>query len=72
MSRAENAGARLAVLRGRAGLTQTSLADLVGINQATVSCWENGRYRPSVGVLPKLSRALGCTVEELLKLLDVS
>jgi len=39
---------RLRALRGRLGLTQTQLADLLGVSFATVNRWENRKARPTV------------------------
>lgn len=38
---------RIKRLRGRLGLTQTELAELVGVSFATVNRWENQQARPS-------------------------
>ena len=40
-------GQRIRRLRGRLGLTQTQLADLLGVSFASVNRWENGQSRPS-------------------------
>lgn len=37
---------RVAALRARLGLTQSSFADELGVRQQTVSEWETGRYEP--------------------------
>ena len=39
-------GARIREARGRAGLTQKRLAELVGVRAHTAWCWEAGRMRP--------------------------
>lgn len=44
----EDHGRRIRRLRGRLGLTQTQLADLLGVSFASVNRWENGQTRPSV------------------------
>jgi superfamily II DNA or RNA helicase/DNA-binding XRE family transcriptional regulator len=38
---------RIKRLRGRMGLTQTELADMLGVSFATVNRWENDQARPS-------------------------
>jgi len=52
--------------RKRAGFTQRQLADLVEVDQAAVSNWELGKSEPQKKTLPKIAKALGCTVDELL------
>src|SRR3989442_974838 len=38
---------RIKRLRGRLGLTQTQLAEILGVSFATVNRWENRQSRPS-------------------------
>jgi transcriptional regulator with XRE-family HTH domain len=45
--------------RIRSGLSQTELADKVGVTQATVSNWEVGRTHPSTDQKDKLNTILG-------------
>ena len=42
-----NFGERIRRLRGGVGLTQSQLADLLGVSFASVNRWENGQSRPS-------------------------
>ena len=49
--------ARIRVLRGRLGLTQARLAELMGVSFVTVSRWENGQSHPSRLALEKIARA---------------
>ena len=51
--------------RERIGKTQQQLADEVGVSIVMISQYENGRYMPSAEKLPKLAKALGCTIDEL-------
>ena len=37
---------RIAALRAELGLTQTEMAEELGVRQQTVSEWETGRYLP--------------------------
>lgn len=46
-------------------LTQVELAAAVGVNQATVSCWELGQYAPSDIYRVPIARALGVPPEDL-------
>ena len=59
-------GARVAQLRRDQGLTQTQLAERLGIAQQTLAHYEVGRLRVAASMLPALARVLGTSVEELL------
>lgn len=59
-------GGRIAELRKEQGLTQTQLAELLGISQQQVASFEAGRRRVTVAMLPTLAHSLGASVEELL------
>lgn len=60
-------GKRIALLRKEKGLTQEELAQHMGISPQAVSKWENDQTCPDISALPKLSRLLGVTVDELLE-----
>ena len=45
-------------------LTQTQLAQRLGVPETYISNWENGR-RPRVDVVPEICRALGVSPNEL-------
>ncbi|MCC6131799.1 MAG: helix-turn-helix domain-containing protein, partial [Acidobacteria bacterium] len=45
---------RLRAFRGRFGLTQTRLAELLGVSFATVNRWENSQTRPSSAVWKRI------------------
>lgn len=57
----------LARIRIDRGLTQCQLAGMIGCRQKDISRWESGECTPSSASLLKLSAALGCTMEELIK-----
>ncbi|MCC7330853.1 MAG: helix-turn-helix domain-containing protein [Gammaproteobacteria bacterium] len=59
-------GQRLAEARRASGLTQTQLAEQLGIAQQTLAHYEMGRLRVAVALMPPLARALGVTVEDLM------
>jgi transcriptional regulator with XRE-family HTH domain len=59
-------GARVALLRKDQGLTQTQLAERLGIAQQTLAHYEVGRLRVAASRLPTLARMLGTSVEELI------
>lgn len=56
---------RLARLRIARGLTQAQLAKLVGCYGKDISRWERGERSPGMESLIKLSKALNCTLDEL-------
>lgn len=56
---------RLKELRKRKGLTQTQLADALGVHLQTVSKWERGVTEPDISLIGETAAALGVTVEEL-------
>ena len=58
---------RIVAARKKAGLTQAQVAEALGISDAAVNQWEKGKTFPKTELLPKLSKLLGCTVDELLK-----
>lgn len=53
--------------RERKHLTQTELAAIVNVNQATISTIESGRSNPSLKSLTALADALGIRVGRLFK-----
>jgi DNA-binding XRE family transcriptional regulator len=59
--------ARPGLVRARkaAGLTQATLADLLGLNRVQVNRWERGAETPNVDTALRVGAALGATVEEL-------
>ena len=61
-------GRKVCLARKVAGLSQTKLATIVGINRVSVVNIEHGRQRPPVAVLWELAEALGVEVMELIPL----
>lgn len=59
-------GLRIAEARKTAVLTQTQLAEQLGIAQQTLAHYEAGRLRVAVALLSPLARALGISTEELI------
>jgi transcriptional regulator with XRE-family HTH domain len=59
-------GAHLLALRLAAGLTQTQLAEFVGVPQGTIALWEQSEKPPRSDALPRMATALGVSVDELL------
>lgn len=57
--------------RVRKGLTQTELANTLGVTQLTVSRWESGECEPSAKSLVNMASLYGCTVEYLLDIVSL-
>jgi transcriptional regulator with XRE-family HTH domain len=57
---------RLVELRQQAGLTQTELAEAVGVAVSNIAFWELKGTPPRGEVLPALAKALGVSVDEIL------
>lgn len=62
----------LKVLRVMANLTQAEVAEKLGVNQATVSGWEQGQYKPSAASVARLAEAYGVSVHEILKGIELA
>ena len=55
-------------MRKKRRLTQQQLATISGVSQQAISSIENGsRQSPSVETLYKLSKALKCTMDDLIE-----
>lgn len=61
---------RLAQRRKAAGLSQETLAALLGIDRSTVVRWEAAVTAPQPWLRPRLAVALGITIDDLGELLD--
>jgi transcriptional regulator with XRE-family HTH domain len=59
-------GLFICLLRKQRGLTQSQLAERLGVTDKAVSRWETGKGFPDVSVLSPLAEALGTSVTELL------
>lgn len=57
---------RIKAMRKEAGLSQKALGDMLGVGQATVSAWENGRTHPDNETLFKMSKIMGCSIGYLM------
>ena len=58
-------GQRITEARKAQGLTQTQLAEALGIAQQTLAHYEGGKLRVAVALLAPLAQTLGVSVEEL-------
>lgn len=59
-------GAVIRELREKCGMTQTGLAEKIGVCGKTVSKWETGKGLPDISLLQPLAQALGVSVIELM------
>lgn len=57
-------------LRRENGLSQHELGDKLGISNKAISKWENGKSKPQVDMLRKLSCILGASFEEMLDIIS--
>lgn len=53
-------------LREKKGLSQTDLADILGVSSKTVSKWETARGLPDISLIEPLANALSVSVMELM------
>lgn len=60
-------GKVLKKIREKRGLTQTALADKVGVHQVTIARIETGERNPSMDLLQRLAKTLRVKVGKLLE-----
>jgi putative transcriptional regulator len=56
------------VERARKGLTQTDLAEMVGVTRLTIHSIETGKFKPSVMLAMKIAACFGLPVESIFEL----
>lgn len=59
-------GATIKRLRETKGITQTQLAEQIGVSDKAVSKWETAKGLPDITLIEPLSKALGVSVMELM------
>ena len=59
-------GVQISTLRKNKGLTQSELAERLGISFQAVSKWENGATLPEVSILVDLANVLETSVDHIL------
>ena len=64
MRRAKMYGLILA--RKKAGLTQSQLAEAIGVRKNAISCYETGERYPAPKIRDRLEKYFGCEFKELL------
>ena len=63
----ENLRRNIRERRQAAGWTQQKLADKIGVDRTTITTYEKGKNNPSVYIVYALSKAFGCSIEELIQ-----
>ncbi len=58
-------GTTIKTLREKKRITQTQLADMLGVSSKTVSKWETSKGLPDISLIEPLAIALGVSVIEL-------
>jgi transcriptional regulator with XRE-family HTH domain len=58
-----NVGYKIKELRRQKGWLQREFADKLGVNQQTVSGWENGVIEPTISKLKKIADVFGVKVD---------
>ena len=56
---------KLKELRQNRNLTQTAVAEYLGISAQTVSKWERGLLSPDILLLPKLAVLCRCSIDSI-------
>ena len=64
-------GKRIAVLRRKTGLSQTDLAEKLGVTSQAVSKWECGNAIPDIDILLELSHLYKVTINEMFEDIDL-
>lgn len=64
-------GKRISLLRRKAGLSQTALAEKLGVTSQAVSKWECGNAIPDIDILLELSHLYRVTINEMLEDVDL-
>ncbi len=63
-------GNEIKAVRKKAGMTQTELAEQLGVSKGTVAMWELNQRCPSVKMLQKICVVLGTTPDSILGFCD--
>ena len=63
-----NYGLALKILRKRFSLTQSELAEKIGVSNHAVSKWENGINQPDVSILQSICALFNVTMDDFLRL----
>lgn len=60
-------GLKIVELRGKLGISQEQLADILQKHRGTVAKWEQGQNFPKINDMHYLARALESTIAEILE-----
>ena len=60
-------GEKIKLYRERRNMTQSEIADILGVKAATISKYEAGTLDPNIESIKKLAQTFGITIDELLK-----
>jgi len=60
-------GEKIMFLRRKKKMTQAQFAKRLGINQVNITCYENGRYQPSLQMIVKIADVLEVSTDYLLR-----
>lgn len=61
----KNVGAKIAAWRKENKISQSQLAQQIGVNRTTLSLWESGKQLPQPAQLETLAKCIGVPVEAL-------
>jgi len=64
---AKKLGGNLKKIRTEKNITQTDLAEKLGVDKSFISNIENGKNNPTLSTITNLAQALGVSTNELLK-----
>ncbi len=64
---AKKLGENLKKIRTKKEISQTTLAETLGVDKSFVSNIENGKTNPTLSTITNLAQALGVSTNELLK-----
>ena len=59
-------GSTIKLLREKGNMTQSELAQKLGVSNKTISKWETGKGLPDISLLQPLAQALGISIIELM------
>lgn len=65
-------GKKIKQLRQTKGVTQETLANVLGVTYQAVSRWENGTTTPDIALLPQISIYFGVSIDELFEFTEES
>ena len=63
----EQIGIRIAALRKKAGMSQTALAERLGVSAQAVSTWESGRNLPDIDLFCELAWLFDMTIDSIVE-----